>query len=111
MAIVMGIVTMIRLTRNMPRKLTEAALYGGSVYYDGTMMKAPAISSNDHMAMMKRMADLEEKVAVLSMRPTMPPEKEELLNNALNRVSTLEQQLSATKKVLLNNAMIIWGNK
>ncbi|KAK7351870.1 hypothetical protein VNO77_11614 [Canavalia gladiata] len=102
MALVMGIVTMIRLTRNMPRKISEAALYGSSIYYDGTMMKAPTISTSDYMAMMKRMAELEEKVTVLSMRPVMPPEKEELLNNALNRVSALEIELTATKKALDN---------
>ncbi|KAJ1393625.1 CRAL/TRIO, N-terminal domain [Sesbania bispinosa] len=100
MAIVMGIVTFIRLTRNMPRKITEAALYGSSVDYDGNIIKAPAISIDDQMALMKRMADLEEKVNVLSMRPAMPPEKEELLNNALNRVSMLEQQLASTQKAL-----------
>lgn len=100
MALVMGIVTVFRMTRNMPRKITEAALYGSSVYYDGTVMKAPTISTNECMAMMKRMAELEEKVTVLSIKPAMPPEKEELLNNALSRVSTLEQQLVATKKVL-----------
>ncbi|KAL5073623.1 hypothetical protein RYX36_012607 [Vicia faba] len=100
MALVMGIITMIRLTSSMPRKITEAALYGGnSVYYDGNMLKAPAISSNDYMAVMKRMAELEEKVAALSARPVMPPEKEEMLNNALIRVTSLEQVLGATKKV------------
>lgn len=101
MALVMGIVTIIRMTSSMPRKITEAALYGGnSVYYDGSMMKAPAISNNEYMAMMKRMAELEEKVTVLSVKPVMPPEKEEMLNNALTRVSTLEQELGATKKAL-----------
>ncbi|KAJ1428174.1 CRAL/TRIO, N-terminal domain [Sesbania bispinosa] len=100
MAIVMGIVTFIRLTWNMPRKITEAALYGSSVDYDGNIIKAPAISIDDQMALMKRMADLEEKVNVLSMRPAMPPEKEELLDNALNRVSMLEQQLASTQKAL-----------
>ena len=99
MAIVMGIVTMIRMTRNMPRKITEAALYGSSGYYDGTMMKAATFSCNDYMAMMKRMAELEEKVTILSMKPVIPPEKEEVLNNALGRVTTLEQDLVATKKV------------
>lgn len=94
MAVVMGIVTMIRLTRNMPKKITAVALY-----CDDTMMKAPTVSIDDHMAMMKRMAELEEKVNVLSMRPAMPPEKEELLNSALSRVSTLEQELATTKKV------------
>ncbi|XP_028227299.1 phosphatidylinositol/phosphatidylcholine transfer protein SFH3-like isoform X3 [Glycine soja] len=101
MAIVMGIVTVIRLTRNMPRKITEAIVYGSSSgYYDGTMMKAPTISCNDYMAVMKRMAELEEKVTVLSMRPVIPHEKEEVLNNALCRVTTLEQDLVATKKAL-----------
>ncbi|XP_061352457.1 phosphatidylinositol/phosphatidylcholine transfer protein SFH3-like [Gastrolobium bilobum] len=100
MAFVMGIITLVRLTRNMPRKITEVALYGSSVYYDGNMMKAPAISIDDHMALMKRMAELEEKVNVLSVRPSMPPEKEELLNNALNRVSMLEQELGTAKKAL-----------
>ncbi|XP_061362979.1 phosphatidylinositol/phosphatidylcholine transfer protein SFH3-like [Gastrolobium bilobum] len=100
MALVMGIVTMIRMTSNLPRKITEAALYSSPVYYDETMMKAPAISSNEYMTMMKRMAELEEKMTVLSMRPVMPPEKEEMLNDALNRVSTLEQELAATKKAL-----------
>ncbi|XP_061358663.1 phosphatidylinositol/phosphatidylcholine transfer protein SFH3-like [Gastrolobium bilobum] len=114
MALVMGIVTMIRITCNLPRKITEAAFYIRQVYYDGTTMKAPAISSkeytttmkapaissNEYMTMMKRMAELEEKMTVLSMRPVMPPEKEEMLNDALNRVSTLEQELAATKKAL-----------
>ncbi|KAG5030438.1 hypothetical protein JHK82_014047 [Glycine max] len=100
MAIVMGIVTMIRMTRNMPRKITEAALYGSSGYYDGTMMKAATFSCNDYMAMMKRMAELEEKVTILSMKPVIPPEKEEVLNNALGRVTTIEQDLVATKKAL-----------
>lgn len=100
MAFVMGIMTMIRMTKNMPRKITDATLYGNSGYYDGTMMKEPTISCNDYMTMMKRMAALEEKVTVLSMKPVVPLEKEEMLNNALNRVSTLEQDLLATKKAL-----------
>ena len=103
----MGIVTVIRLTRNMPRKITEAAIFGSPIYYNEmTMIKtqqmpAPAAISNaEYMTMMKRMAELEEKVSVLSMKPVaMPPEKEEMLNAALNRVSALEQELSAAKKV------------
>ncbi|CAL0318941.1 unnamed protein product [Lupinus luteus] len=101
MSFVMGIVTVIRMTRNMPRKITEAAVYGSTVYYNDSMLKAaPSITNNDHMRMMKRMAELEEKVAVLSIRPAMPPEKEEMLNNALCRVTALEQHLAATKKAL-----------
>lgn len=53
--------------------------------------------------MMKRMNELEEKVNVLNKRPTtMPPEKEEMLNNALKRIDMLEQELSTTKKVTKN---------
>ncbi|KAL1349416.1 hypothetical protein HN51_025920 [Arachis hypogaea] len=100
MAIFMSFITMVRFTRNMPRKITEAALYGGAVYYDGAMMRAPKVSINDHMTMMKRMAELEEKMNALSIRPIMSPEKEELLNSAVSRVSTLEQDLAATKKAL-----------
>ncbi|KAK7312320.1 hypothetical protein VNO77_36098 [Canavalia gladiata] len=99
MAIVMGVMTMIRMTRSMPKKISEVAMYGNPVYCDD-MIKAPAIPSDDNMAMMKRMAELEEKVNVLFMKPNMPPEKEEMLNNALNRVSTLEQELAITKKAL-----------
>ncbi|KAM2510184.1 hypothetical protein PS1_034694 [Malus domestica] len=53
------------------------------------------------MNMMKRMAELEEKLNALSSKPAvMPPDKEETLNAALNRVNTLEQELSSTKKAL-----------
>ncbi|XP_062177271.1 phosphatidylinositol/phosphatidylcholine transfer protein SFH3 isoform X2 [Alnus glutinosa] len=107
MAFVMGIVTMVRLTRNMPKRLTEAAFYSSSVYYDDTMIKGhrlpspAAISSKEHMSMMKRMAELEDKVNVLSNKPAvMPPEKEEMLNTALSRVDALDQELSSTKKAL-----------
>ncbi|KDO47897.1 hypothetical protein CISIN_1g008520mg [Citrus sinensis] len=110
LAFVMGIVTMVRMTTNMPRRITEAALYGSQVYYTDSMMKghhkltAPSISGADYMAMAKRMAELEDKVKMLTMKPsTMPPEKEEMLNAAVNRVSTLEQELSATKKALENS--------
>ncbi|CAN6544033.1 unnamed protein product [Malus baccata var. baccata] len=88
----------------MPRKLTDAALYGSPVYYNGVVVKGqplpvPAISNTDHMNMMKRMAELEEKLNAPSSKPAvMPPDKEEMLNAALNRVNTLEQELSSTKK-------------
>lgn len=106
MALVMGIVTMVRLTRTMPKKLTEAAIYSSTVYYDGSMAKHPALPSpaavplSDYMTMMKRMAELEERVNILNMKPAaMPADKEEMLNIALGKVETLEQELEATKKV------------
>ncbi|KAK7842297.1 phosphatidylinositol/phosphatidylcholine transfer protein sfh3 [Quercus suber] len=66
MAFAMGIVTMVRLTKNMPKKVAEAAIYNSSVYYDDTVIKghqlpSPAISTTDYMTVIKRMAELEEK--------------------------------------------------
>ncbi|KAF3435734.1 hypothetical protein FNV43_RR22826 [Rhamnella rubrinervis] len=104
MAFVMGIITMVRLTRNMPRKLTEAALYGDPVYYNGVMINKahqPPITTADYMTMMKRMAELEDRVNIAGSKPAvMPPEKEEMLNAALNRIDALEQELAAAKKAL-----------
>ncbi|CAK8576576.1 unnamed protein product [Lathyrus sativus] len=101
MGIVLGLITLIRMTRNMPKKVTAIALYRNSVLYDGNRMKAaPAISIDARMALMKRMADLEEKVKNLTMSPSMPPEMEKLLNTAQSRVEALEQELAATQKAL-----------
>ncbi|KAM6599046.1 hypothetical protein CsatA_018655 [Cannabis sativa] len=111
LAMVMGIVTMIRLTRNMPKKIIEMAVYGSPIYYNEmTMIKhhkldvpvaVEAISNTEYMAMMKRMAELEEKVSVLNMKPvSMPPEKEEMLAAAVKRVNDLEQELSLAHKAL-----------
>lgn len=101
MSILMGVITVIRMAKNMPRKITGADLFGSTAYCTSNEMKAPAICMDDQMPMMKRMAELEEKVNVLSKKPAIPPEMEQLLNNALNKVSTLEQELAITKKVLL----------
>lgn len=111
MTFVMGIVTMVRMTRNMPRKLTDASFYSNSAYGVDAMIKGqsdydqtaqPAVSSYDYFTMVKRMAELEDKMNVLSNKaPVMPPEKEEMLNNALSRVNALEEELSSAKKVNL----------
>ncbi|KAJ8764227.1 hypothetical protein K2173_005967 [Erythroxylum novogranatense] len=105
MAFVMGIVTMIKVTRNVPKKLTDATIYSSPVYVQEPPVKqqqtSPAVSNEDFMAFIKCMAELEEKVNILSMKPaTLPPEKEEMLNAALSRLNTLEQELAATKKAL-----------
>ncbi|KAL3538991.1 hypothetical protein ACH5RR_002357 [Cinchona calisaya] len=109
MTFVMGVVTMVRMTRNMPRKMTDATFYSnGSMYGVEATNKghdyelpAAAISSSDYFTMMKRMAELEDKMSVLGNKSqTMPPEKEEQLNNALGRVDALEQELSSAKKAL-----------
>lgn len=106
MAFVMGIVTMIKVSRNMPKKMTNATIYSGPVCSGETKVKDRSsneysISRADYMTVIKRMAELEERVKVLSMKPVMTPEKEEMLNAALSRVDTLEQELMGTKKVLV----------
>ncbi|KAI6701182.1 hypothetical protein NL676_015506 [Syzygium grande] len=79
LAFVMGI--FIHVTRGLPKKLT-----------DGTLYSTPTL---------KRVAELEEEVIVLSMKQaSMPPEKEESLTAAASRIEALEQELSSTKKVL-----------
>lgn len=110
MTFVMGIVTMVRMTRNMPRKLTDASFYSNSAYGVDAMIKgqseyeteqASVISRGDYFTLIKRMAELEDKVNVMSNKPAvMPPEKEEMLTNALHRVDKLEQELSSAKKAL-----------
>lgn len=105
----MGVVTMVRMTRNMPKKLTDATLYSSSMRGVDEMVKPrphsydlpeDSISRADYLIMMKRMNEMEEKMSMLCQKPvTMPPEKEELLNNALNRVDALEQELSSARKV------------
>ncbi|KAK8700077.1 hypothetical protein V6N13_018481 [Hibiscus sabdariffa] len=107
MAFVTGVITMIRLSRNMPKKLIGANMYAGQVHYSDPKTAGhapplpPPITSADYFSMMERMADLEDKVRVLMGKPaTMPPEKEELLNAALIRVCTLEDEISATRKAL-----------
>lgn len=106
----MGIAAILRMARNMPKKLTEAALnYAGSVYCPETILKgqvrhhqlpAPATSATEHSLLTKRIGELEEKMSSISMRPSaMPIDKEELLNAAVSRVGALEAELMATKKV------------
>ncbi|KAI4298316.1 hypothetical protein L6164_031890 [Bauhinia variegata] len=101
MTFVMGLIAVIRLTKNMPRKLTEAAVIGSSVLLEGPVKgHHSVISTNDHITMMKRMAELEDKLTVLNKKPSMPPEMEEMLNAALNRVTALEKELGSTRKAL-----------
>ncbi|CAN1814022.1 Phosphatidylinositol/phosphatidylcholine transfer protein SFH10 [Linum perenne] len=112
MAFVTGIVTMIKVSRNMPQKMTNASIYSSSMYCNEPMQKmhgagmitqaaVPTIAMSEFMAVVKKLNELEEKVTVLSNRPNlMPSEKEDLLNAALSRIDALEEELEATKKVL-----------
>ncbi|CAN1814027.1 Phosphatidylinositol/phosphatidylcholine transfer protein SFH12 [Linum perenne] len=104
MAFVTGIVTMIKVSRNMPQKMTNASIYSSSMYCNEPMQKmhgaVPTIAMSEFMAVVKKLNELEEKVTVLSNRPNlMPSEKEDLLNAALSRIDALEEELEATKKV------------
>ncbi|KAL9272628.1 Phosphatidylinositol/phosphatidylcholine transfer protein SFH12-like protein [Drosera capensis] len=109
MTFVMGIVTMVRLTKNMPKKLTDATLYSTSMYCMNPVVRGqvphhqmiePVITPADYVTVIKRMAALEEKVTAMSMKPDALAEKEEMLKSATNRVDTLEQELAATKQAL-----------
>ncbi|XP_057449347.1 phosphatidylinositol/phosphatidylcholine transfer protein SFH12-like isoform X2 [Lotus japonicus] len=58
-------------------------------------------TSKEFTTVMKRMAELEEKMTTMNHQPaTMPPEKEEMLNATISRADVLEKQLMDTKKVL-----------
>ncbi|CAN1791537.1 Phosphatidylinositol/phosphatidylcholine transfer protein SFH3 [Linum perenne] len=109
MAVLMGVVTLIRMTKTMvPRKLTEAAIYGSKTYYSESLkdpaaaaLQEPCISRSDYKKMMIRMAEMEEKLNVVCSKPDrMAPEKEAMLINALNRTEALEKELSAAKMLL-----------
>ncbi|CAH2075920.1 unnamed protein product, partial [Thlaspi arvense] len=95
----MGIVGVLRLTKNMPRRLTEANVYsreGGAVYPDGVAI----MSRQEYMAMVKKMTDLEEKCNSMDAQAAVSREREKVLDAAFLRVHQLELQLSETKKAL-----------
>lgn len=110
MTLVMGVMTMVRMTNNMPKRLTDATLYSIGIHDDDDLAKKqpksyhlspPVVSASEYLSMVKRVGDLEEKVIVLNNKSNeMPPEKEEILNNALSRVEALEIELAATRKSL-----------
>ncbi|KAG1366278.1 Phosphatidylinositol/phosphatidylcholine transfer protein SFH1 [Cocos nucifera] len=108
MAFVMGIVTMLRVTRVVPKKIVDAAIDHASPVYCAQMMvkgqmhqQLPTVSAAEYSSAVKRLIKLEETVNILSMKPAeMPIEKEEQLKAAVSRVDALEAELAATKKAL-----------
>ena len=108
----MSIATMLRVTRNMPGKVLGVAI-GGSKPTTLTKSKSKiqarqrskisleAVKAADEDGVSaKRLAELEEKIIALLAKPaTMPADKEEMLQAAVSRVSALEEELAATKKV------------
>ncbi|XP_071691804.1 phosphatidylinositol/phosphatidylcholine transfer protein SFH12-like [Rutidosis leptorrhynchoides] len=103
MALVMGLTMVLRVTRNIPKKLTNATVYSTG-YLEDFMVKRKkksTISSAEYLTLMSRLADLEGKVLDLNNKPPeFPSDKEELLNNALKRIDALESELAVAKKAL-----------
>ncbi|GAU26246.1 hypothetical protein TSUD_224370 [Trifolium subterraneum] len=66
-------------------------------------------TSKEFVTVMKRMAELENKMTNINHQPAlMPPEKEEMLNNTISRADLLEKELQATKKVFNLLEQHIW---
>ncbi|GMJ08771.1 SEC14-LIKE 12, SEC14-like 12 [Hibiscus trionum] len=102
MTFVMGVATMVKVTRNMPIKpALPAPQTTVKIEEIPAQAPQPCITPNELESVMKRMAELEARlVAINAQSTTMPPEKEEMLNSALSRADALEQELMATKKAL-----------
>ncbi|KAK1299458.1 hypothetical protein QJS10_CPB14g00048 [Acorus calamus] len=106
-AIVMGIVTMLRFTTAMPKKIANVVHYTTPVHSSigkgqaHNQLPLAPVSGAEYSCVIKRLTDLEEKVSILSMKPPeMPLEKEELLKTSVSRIDALEAELMATKKAL-----------
>ncbi|XP_020270436.1 phosphatidylinositol/phosphatidylcholine transfer protein SFH12-like isoform X2 [Asparagus officinalis] len=108
MAVVMGFVTVIKVTRAVPKKIVSAAM-------DYTMQAeamskqhqqqppapVPTVSMAEFSVVAKRLGELEECLRVMSSKPPeFSFEKEQMLKSATSRVDKLESELQSTKKAL-----------
>ncbi|GJS85098.1 phosphatidylinositol/phosphatidylcholine transfer protein SFH3-like protein isoform X1 [Tanacetum coccineum] len=107
MTLMMGVMMVIRMTGSMPKKLTNATFYSTGFLEDYMVnrkkkrLQSPTISTAEYQTLMNRLNELEEKIVVLNKKSSeLPPDKEELLNNAMKRVDALETELAAAKKTL-----------
>ena len=108
MAVVMGVVTVLKVTRAVPKKIVDAAM-DYATYGSENMLKhqqlptpAPAVSMAEFSAVMKRLGELEEEKSVANSKPVQIPfEKGQQLNAVVSKVDKLESELEATKKVML----------
>uniref|UniRef100_A0A0E0NEA0 CRAL-TRIO domain-containing protein n=1 Tax=Oryza rufipogon TaxID=4529 RepID=A0A0E0NEA0_ORYRU len=105
MALVMSIATMLRVSRNMPKKVLGATLGAQSTSkiqaQQLSEISVEAVSVAEYVSSTKRLSDIEEKVIAILTKPAeMPADKEEMLKTAVSRVSALEEELAATKKAL-----------
>ncbi|PKI36603.1 hypothetical protein CRG98_043023, partial [Punica granatum] len=88
----------------------EGSLSNSKLFYvdTSTMTKGaqveltgPAISGAELLTMVKRMAQLEERMVALSKKEAgMPTDKEQMLSSAMSRIEALEQELSSAQKAL-----------
>ncbi|KMZ58044.1 Phosphatidylinositol/phosphatidylcholine transfer protein SFH3 [Zostera marina] len=109
MTVVMGLATILRLTKNMPKSkmITNGPNGGGEDNHGGnviTSLKTQGATlqdlPTDYMAtIIKRLSELEERVAGGMNNITNPDEKDEMLRTAMSRIGQLELELAATKKV------------
>ncbi|KAF0925032.1 hypothetical protein E2562_015339 [Oryza meyeriana var. granulata] len=117
MAFVMGVVAMFRVGKIAPKRAMDAAMGIATMEAMAKNRKlmqqqqrqheqlagpdTVTVSAAQYEALVKRLSDLEEKVAALSARPPeMPAEKEDMLKAAVTRVEALETELESTKKLL-----------
>ena len=105
-----------RVTKKLPDTSSDRNQNGHELALDPVLKEEfrppsppPAFSEADLLSsVLKRLAELEEKVDTLQTKPSeMPYEKEELLNAAVCRVDALEAELIATKKVLAPKFIIL----
>lgn len=104
MSMAMGIMTMLRVGNAMPKAITSAPASKDELECDSGTDEDPKVmvSAAQYSMVLTRLAEMEEKVVVMSNKPIeMPPEKEEILNAAVDRAEALEAELTATKKVIL----------
>ncbi|KAL6629197.1 hypothetical protein ACP70R_028962 [Stipagrostis hirtigluma subsp. patula] len=112
MALVMGVVAMFRVGKIAPKRAMDAAMGIATMEAmakNRRQMQQPQLGGPDmvtitaaqYQALVKRLDDLEQKVAALAARPPeMPADKEEMLRAAVSRVDALETELESTKKLL-----------
>uniref|UniRef100_A0ACD5ZAW4 Uncharacterized protein n=1 Tax=Avena sativa TaxID=4498 RepID=A0ACD5ZAW4_AVESA len=115
MAFVMGVVAMFRVGKIAPKRAMDAAMGIATMEAMAKNRKlleaqgvrggggggVSEVSAAQFEALVKRVGDLEEKVAALGSRPNeMPADKAELLAAAATRLDALEAELETTKKDL-----------
>lgn len=110
MSMAMGIMTMLRVGNAMPKAIGDVPASKDQLEGENGADVDPKImvSATEYAMVLTRLAEMEEKVVVMSNKPIeMPPEKEEILKAAVNRAEALETELTATKKVILGIMLII----